>query len=116
MAEKKDEGRFTLQFSAADPAHRRVIALLNAQGRRSKAQYIVNAVLHYENRAPALDEHLVEAVVRRLLAEGADMVTVPAQSPPAPPESISYDDAAETLGGDGLNAIADALEAFRVHE
>jgi hypothetical protein len=65
-------------------------------------------VLHYENRAPALNEHLVEAVVRRLLTEGADMVTVP-----APSESISCGDAAATLGGDGLNAIADALEAFR---
>ena len=34
MAAKKQPGRFTIQFNAADPQQRRVIELLNQQGRR----------------------------------------------------------------------------------
>lgn len=46
MAEKKDPGKFTLGLNMADPSHRQVIDILNQQGRR-KAQFIVNAILHY---------------------------------------------------------------------
>ena len=46
MPEKKEQNKFTIQFSLADPAHRQVIDILNQQGRR-KAQFLVNAVQHY---------------------------------------------------------------------
>jgi hypothetical protein len=68
MTTKKDEARFTIQFNAADPAHRRAIDLLNGLGRRSKAQYIVNAVLRYETEGGTSNIGEIETVVRRLLA------------------------------------------------
>lgn len=37
MAAKKQPGRFTIQFNAADPQQRQVIELLNQQGRRKAA-------------------------------------------------------------------------------
>ena len=48
MGEKKDAFRFTVQFNAGDPSHQQVAAILNEQGRR-KAQFLVNAVIHYIN-------------------------------------------------------------------
>lgn len=47
MAEKKDPGRFTISLNLEDMGHRKVAEALNRQGPRRKAQFIVNAVLHY---------------------------------------------------------------------
>lgn len=49
MKEKKDRERFSIKFNENDPAHDAVIRLLEKQGPHSKAQFIVNAVLHYVN-------------------------------------------------------------------
>lgn len=46
MAEKKIPYRFTIGFNPGDPAHRQAAEQLNQQGRR-KAQFLVNAILHY---------------------------------------------------------------------
>ena len=49
MKEKKDRERFSIKFNENDPAHDAVIRMLEKQGPHSKAQFIVNAVLHYIN-------------------------------------------------------------------
>lgn len=75
MGEKKDAFRFTVQFNAGDPSHQRVAAILNEQGRR-KAQFLVNAVIHYINcpespeaaAAPKIDRQTVEQLVREILS------------------------------------------------
>ena len=46
MADKKNPGRFTIQFNPGDPKQLSVSELLEQQGRH-KAQFITNAVLHY---------------------------------------------------------------------
>lgn len=46
--DKRNLGRFCIQFNTADARHLQVIELLEAQGRR-KAQYLSEAVLHYIN-------------------------------------------------------------------
>ena len=46
MTDKKDPGKFTIRLNICDPQHKAVIDLLNRQG-RSKAQFLVSAVLHY---------------------------------------------------------------------
>ena len=78
MGDKLIETRFTIQFSNADPAHIQAADLLNRQGRRSKAQYLVNAILFYENNVnasswkpapPEIDIEMIEEVVRRLLGD-----------------------------------------------
>ena len=48
MTDKKDPGKFTIRFNICDPQHKAVVDLLNRQG-RSKAQFLVSAVLHYIN-------------------------------------------------------------------
>jgi hypothetical protein len=75
MGEKKDAFRFTVQFNAGDPSHQQVAAILNEQGRR-KAQFLVNAVIHYINcpespeaaAAPKIDRQTVEQLVREILS------------------------------------------------
>ena len=74
MAAKKDPYKFTIQFNPADPTHLQTAALLNRQGRR-KAQFLVNAVMHYIHcsqtpdipQEPPLDTKLIETVVRQIL-------------------------------------------------
>jgi len=130
MADKLVDTRFTIQFSRTDPTHLQAAEILNRQGRRSKAQYLVNAVLHYENcgevpnmqRPAAFDEKVIEAVVNRILRDRAESVAyAPAgavsvkrtemQSQPA--DEINFDDAVEALGEDGFKAVAGALDMFR---
>lgn len=47
MGEKKNRERFSVKFNENDPAHDAVIRLLEKQGPHRKAQFLVNAVLHY---------------------------------------------------------------------
>ena len=128
MSGKMAETRFTIQFSRTDPSHLQVAEILNRQGRRSKAQYIVNAVLHYENcsetphmaRTSELDVKVIEAVVNRMLMEWGKSIPgeplkkahVP-EKPASQSEEISFDDALKALGEDGINAIAGTLDLFR---
>lgn len=64
MKEKKDRERFSIKFNGNDPAHDAVIRLLEKQGPHSKAQFIVNAVLHYVNCSETPDASLPRAVDR----------------------------------------------------
>ena len=133
MADKKSDRRFTLQFNKKDPTHRQVADILNRLEWRGKAQYVVNAVLHYISRGdspevkrPALDERQIEAVVSRMLQDwrenGAGALPVPSPAGQIDDPSsvglvsgdeIVYDDALESLGEVGYNAIAGALDMFR---
>lgn len=127
MPEKKEQNKFTIQFSIADPSHRMVADILNQQGRR-KAQFIVNAVQHYLHcpetpdvpQAVPMDIHTIEDIVRRILEE--QNRPLPIKQEPVPEhsrciapktESICYDETAELLGEDGLNAIASTMASFR---
>lgn len=64
MKEKKDRERFSIKFNENDPAHEAVIRLLEKQGPHRKAQFIVNAVLHYVNCKEAPDVSLAQAADR----------------------------------------------------
>ena len=134
MDNKKVESKFTIKFNKCDPLHLRVTEILNNQGRYGKAQYIVNAILHYENceetpdlKSPArIDDKAIEAIVNRLL-RNKDMRTRTPDKPKPKTNStdskedsvlehfdeISFDDAVETLGEDSINAIANAMAMFR---
>lgn len=76
MKEKKDRERFGIKFNENDPAHEAVIRLLEKQGPHRKAQFIVNAVLHYVNckeapdifPAQAADEASIEKIVMKVLS------------------------------------------------
>ena len=127
--DKKAGTKFSIQFNRANPDHCQVADLLNRQKRYDKAQYIVNAVLHFEScgltpdtqRSSRLDERAIEAIVKRLLSEREIAgINQPASAADNQPENtllsseeINFDDALEAIGGDGFSAIADALEMFR---
>lgn len=74
--DKRNQGRFCIQFNTTDARHLQVIELLEAQGRR-KSQFITEAVLHYANctespdiqvrQDPALLRKTVEAIVREFM-------------------------------------------------
>jgi len=130
MADKLVDTRFTIQFSRTDPTHLQAAEILNRQGRRSKAQYLVNAVLHYENcgevpnmqRPAAFDEKVIEAVVNRILRDRVESDTTAPAGPapvkrietlPQPADEINFDDAVEALGEEGFKAVAGALDMFR---
>ena len=121
MGEKKSAARFTIQFSETDPTHIQVVEILNRQGIRSKAQYIANAVLHYEHcdtvpqtpRPAVTDERLIETVVRRILEQRARSEPYPSAATPPQTENLDLDDITSALGADGLDAIFDALGSFR---
>ena len=126
MGEKKDSFRFTVQFNAGDPSHQQVAAILNEQGRR-KAQFLVNAVIHYMNcpetpetaAAPRIDRQTVEQLVREILSNMHPEL-VPAVGEDMPggnlaitaAEDIPFD-ATAMLGEDGLHSFMDSLAAIQ---
>ncbi len=125
MAEKKDLYKFTIQFNPGDPSHLQTADLLNRQGRR-KAQFIVNAVLHYIHcketpdipQAIPVDTELIEAVVRRIMKEQRTVLSEKESVKTdgfskKRPEDIRFNEAAEALGEDGLAAIANTMTMFR---
>ena len=67
MKEKKDRERFSIKFNENDPAHDAVIRLLEKQGPHSKAQFIVNAVLHYINCPETPDNFPAQKVDRAFI-------------------------------------------------
>ena len=69
MKEKKDRERFSIKFNENDPAHEAVSRLLEKQGPHSKAQFIVNAVLHYINCPETPDVSLPQAVDRAAIEQ-----------------------------------------------
>jgi len=130
MYGKKKEAKFTIQFSRDDPAHLQVADILNRQKRYGKAQYIVDAVIHYINfgltevamRPVRLDEKHIEAVVGRILGGmdigGAGGLPVPlsadlVEEPPQANIDFVLDETMDALGDDGFDAITGALEMFR---
>ena len=129
MSGKKAGTRFSVLFRDNDPRHVQTVDILNNLGFHGKAQYIVNAVLHYANylkepespSAVRLDETSVEAIVSRLLRAGVATVANQSTNNNEDQEEttllscdeIDFDDALEAIGGDGFDAIADALDMFR---
>lgn len=79
MAAKKDRERFTIKFNENDPAHRKVIEILERQGTHSKAPFIVNAILHYIHCPETpdipvswlMDKGAIEEMIRGILKEQA---------------------------------------------
>lgn len=62
MAEKKDRSRFSIKFNEQDPMHDKVIRLLEQQPSHGKAQFIVNAILHYMNCSETSDVTLLPMI------------------------------------------------------
>lgn len=132
MAEKKDPCRFTVMFNRTDPNHLRVVEVLNQQKHR-KAQFIVNAVLHYlscpetpatQEPAPVDNQAILEIVIQYLesrerggktarSAQPAGVQHLPLEKKiPTPAAESALNEAETLLGADGLAAIADTMNAF----
>lgn len=83
MAQKKDRSRFSIKFRESDPAHERTICILESQGQRNIAPFIVNAVLHYvqcsetpdiscmlaESPKPTIDKNAIEDMIKEILLQ-----------------------------------------------
>lgn len=126
MAGKKQPGRFTIQFSPADPQQRQVIELLNQQGRR-KAVFLTAAVLSYcgKSEPPSvslpqqLDLTTIEQAVRKVLQE-EDVRwkprAVPKRREAAPVSNLELQaSAAEepVFSKDILASISDMIDTFK---
>lgn len=125
MSEKKQPGRFTIQFSMDDPQQRKAVYILEEKGRR-KAQFITNAVLYYLERSNAekataapgeiceeqLERMLLSVIQKSPQIAAALRVVSDAQSvvPPVPDASAMWEDA-DTESA--LTAISHTLEAFK---
>lgn len=127
MADKKNPGRFTIQFNHGDPKQQSVAELLEQQGRH-KAQFITNAVLHYINcpetpeTAPpqTVDKALLEKLVLEILEQQSSKVPksieiLQMQEPPVSEMASEIPSELEKLfGKDGLSAITSTLSAFQM--
>ena len=123
---KKDLYKFTIQFSEGDPLHQQTADILNRQGRR-KAQFLVNAVMHYLHcsetpdipQPSPIDTNAIEMIVRRIMAQESSKPISDGQSSqepaqrPVKSEQINFGDASDLLGEDGIAAIKNTMASFR---
>ncbi len=121
---KKNAFVTTIGFNKNDPAHVQVAEFLNSM-ERGKAQYIVNAVLAYQNGAQAGDvPYAGQAVDYEKIRQFVLQVIREHERQEAPyngkAEEPDGPDAAEEMAGadfgfdeDALNGIMSSLEAFK---
>lgn len=60
MMQKKDRGKFTIRLNTSDPAHEKVICLLENRRPHIKAQLIVDALLYYAEHHAAGENTVIE--------------------------------------------------------
>lgn len=131
MAEKKVRGRFTIKLNENDPVHEKVICLLESQPPRTKAQLMVNALLHYMDcpaasgsPVPAMNHTLIEEIVREVLKQQEmDKLPDAAQTGEQSQRSRQMDKTTQRKGGmsiadtetnsETFSLVANALSAFR---
>lgn len=123
---KKEPYKFTIQFNGGDPSHIQIAEMLNQQGRR-KAQFLVNAVMHYIHcsetpdipQPTVLDIDAIEQIVIRIMKEQSvnngksKTITRTVEKRPIKSEEIDFGDTVEILGEDGVAAIAKTMANFR---
>lgn len=117
MKAKKNRGRYNIRLNEDDPAHEAAIRLLEKQSPRSKAQFVVDALLYYaenheqaENKAPVIDRAEIKAIVRDVLRE---------QKEDKPPDAHTekpkqHMPAVQTTAdSEVFSLVADTMAAFR---
>lgn len=131
MAEKKERGRFTIKLNENDPTHKAAIRLLERQPPRTKAQLVVNALVHYMNcpaaasAAPSgVGREAIEEIVREVL-RGQASAGQPDSTPigavdsdeqsvqPQPWQEGTPKPTQTSADAQTLDLIADTLSAFR---
>ena len=125
--DKRNLGRFCIQFNVTDCRHLQVIELLETQGRR-KAQYITEAVLHYANcsETPEIRAQtdtssmrlLIETVVRELLKKEKATPAAGKEHEVLPPEEIPVESSVvaeltEKIDEDMLAAMRESISTLR---
>ena len=129
MTEKKERERFSIKFNGKDKSHELVIELLENQPPRCKAQFIVNAVLHYINcpetpdmfPAQPVDKESIRSIVLEILKQQGieqckeDVVEQKVKWPQDKDKTAQTEEESgkPVLDNNTLSLIADTLFAFR---
>lgn len=121
--EKKNPYVMTIGFKKEDPDHIMVAELLNSMG-RGKAQYIVKAVLVYQNLQQSgelpkgggigLDYEAVRKIVLQVLEERDGQGTRLLNAPTGDPKFISEENMVEVFDEEAVSGIMESLAAFGV--
>jgi len=120
MTERKQPGRFTVQFNLEDPGQRKAAEVLDRQGRR-KAQFLAGAILSYVQTPasgngvifPGIDEKTLEQMVLAILEKHPQFAVTGqknADEETGVPEETS---SAWNASGQALTAISNTLAAFQ---
>ena len=126
MGEKKQPGRFTIQFNMEDPQQKTVSELLEQHGRH-KAQFITSAVLQYMQPAmpneinsdpPALDQELLMRLLLSIVEKNpqfapASLSGLARTAKPSAQPSTSTKEWDAPIGDDAMMAISETLAAFQ---
>lgn len=126
MGEKKQPGRFTLQFNMEDPQQKTVSEFLEQQGRH-KAQFITSAILQYMQPVmpkvsiadpPTLNKDTLLRMLLSILEKDPQLAGAQPggqsrkgkQAGQAAPSTKEWD---SPIGDDAMMAISETLAAFQ---
>lgn len=126
MGEKKQPGRFTLQFNMEDPQQKTVSELLEQQGRH-KAQFITSAVLQYMQPAmpkaingdsPSIDKDTLIQMMMSFMEKHPKFTPVSSSelihsAKPSAKTSANTKEWDVPIGDDAMMAISETLAAFQ---
>ena len=109
MREKRNRGRFTIQFNMNDPIQAKAVEILEKQGRR-KAPFLANAISYYRFCYKSQDQEQSIFIVNRSVAES--QAERQADDGPAPTEARDPNSLDAIFEGQELYAITQTLSAF----
>jgi len=119
VRERKQPGRFTVQFNMEDPQQRQVAEELSRQGRR-KAQFLTSAVMLYTQSPgsaalPGIDmetlRRMVQDILQNTSQQSGTMPGAPENTPPEPEQPPEEWDA--STADNVFAAMSNTLAAFR---
>lgn len=122
MITKKTPGRFTVKFNVCDPLQRAAAELLEQQGRH-KAQFLANAILHYQKAEDGdklqvirvADDDLEErirAILDRVSGGNLPLQEGQPSEPKGKPTSDDRNNLDAFFSGTEIPAITETLAAF----
>jgi len=117
MGGKKVNTRFNIFLNKSDPTHIRVAEIINSQGYRVKAKYIVQAILFYEGYSDIsdtknqiqFDKNVIKSAANKNLNESKDTFN----KHPQYSSKRSSENVINELSEDGLNTVLNILDMFK---
>jgi hypothetical protein len=110
--DKRNIGRFCVQFNITNPRHLQVVELLEAQGRR-KSQYITEAVLFYSEHMKSSDDNVQSLIKKGKPLAGNGKAHKASQQKEKAPKTLNLSEQGAIMDDELLVSMRESFSSLR---